>query len=398
MLNNGNRPKLTFNIANVSNSSSLPSSGESGQHDSNFDSLALVSDETLSSPPVTSRRVKAVRMNVHTINNLLNDSLEFETLPLWLKVNRIIFQAMGISDTGELDMYPKTSTLQNPLTYLSILRNLKVRYGIQIYVGMPIIYATENNNNNHQNSVHSMIENEPEKFWHSLTFLVHKHGFDGVELNLEGFQYIPHRLVEDLQSFMYRGNLILSVKNNYSFIHHHGKMLKSISTHIESLILNSYGYFKYIPHYNNLSTMLPKCECSVEDFLDSYFALRDYDISTDKILMAVETSAVLYFLDSQNFSEVDCLSFTPLKVVEQLRHIENTTFDYIQHLDREKNGCILECKERGVIISYDNLRMKTLRFQVCRDKLLRGCIVGNPTDDVNMYREDNTINLMNKYI
>lgn len=393
----------------VTSSSSVPTNCEYFQHDFDFGDLSYGLEETVSSTPganTSNRRVKAVRMNVHTLTSMLEDSIDIMLLPHWSKVNRIIFQVMGIAADGQLDLYPKTSktVLQSPLTYLEILRQIRSRFGIEIYVGTPLVYASENLiNRQHHRTIQDLLETNPEQFWSSLTFLVFKYGFDGIELNMEGLEFLSERLYDQLLDFQYRSKLLLIFKNNYGFVHHHGGLLKRLSELVESIIINAYGYFKYIPISGNLSNMVPKCECSVSDWYDTYKAYREHEISPSKLMMAIETSSVIYFLDSQNFNEVDCISFTPNKVVEQLRQdgeiYEDTRYAYSEHLDREKNGCILECRERGVVISYDNLRMKKLKFQICRNKGLRGCVIGNVLEDVSIHNPElNLLNLMAKYI
>jgi hypothetical protein len=396
-------------LLEISSSTRVPVDCEHFQHDFDFGDLSYGLEETSSSSTTangsTVRRVKAVRMNVHTLTSMLEESIDIMLLPHWSKVNRIIFQVMGISDEGELDLYPKTSktVLQSPLTYLEILRQIRSRFGIEIYVGMPLVYASENLINRQHRTIQDLLETNPEQFWSSLVHLVFKHGFDGIELNLEGVEYIFERLYDQLLDFQYRSKLLLIFKNNYGFVQHHGQLLKRVSELVESIIINAYGYFKYVPVSGNFPKMIPKCECSVSDWFDTYQAYREHEISPSKLMMAIETSSVIYFLDSQNFNEVDCISFTPNKVVEQLRQDgeiwEDTRYAYSEYLDREKNGCILECRERGVVISYDNLRMKKLKFQICRNKGLRGCVIGNILEDVSIYHpEHNLINLMAKYI
>ena len=354
--------------------------------------------------PNNPRVVKSVRVNVHTLNQLLETHLDIYNLPQWTKINRIVFQAAGINEDGIMDLYPRLNktVLRSPLIYLEILFELRRRYNIQIYLGMPLVYSSENLGNNSQHSIPYFVEYEPEKFWTSLAALIHQYGFNGSEINLEGLEHIPPNFCEYVMNFMYRGSLVLTFKNNYCFIHHHGKILKGISELIESLVINSYGYFKYMPIDNELSKMLPRCECSVEDWLNSYVAYREYDIPSTKIMLGMETSAVIYFLDSSNFNEVDCISFTPVKVVEQLRRegerVNDSVSDYTEYFDREKKGCVLECPERGVTISYENLRMSVLKLQLCRDKQMRGCVLGNIIDDVPITHEHNLIYLMNKYI
>lgn len=406
MSNVRSRTKLSF-VGEDHNGSSVPVGDQYMQHDIDLDNLANFVEETSSASTACGGgfvSVKAVRLNVHTLTEMLDDSLDIMQLPQWTKINRIIFQVMGIANDGHLDLYPKVSksVLQSPVTYIEILRQIRARFGIQIYVGMPLVYASENLINSQHRTIHDLLQDNSQEFWQSLSVLVQRYQFDGIELNFEGFEYLSERLCEDLLQFHYRSKLMLSFKNNYGFVHHHGKLLKRISELVETLIINAYGYFKYIPLNNNLSKMLPKCECSVEDWLDTYFAYREYGIPSSKLMMAMETSSVMYFLDASNFNEVDCISFTPVKIVEQLRQdgesVGELKFDYKEFLDREKNGCILECRARGVVISYDNLRMKTLKLQICRNKMLRGCIVGNPREDVSIYEDHNLINLMNKYI
>lgn len=381
------------------NLSALPCDVQPGQ--SSTDSLHLALDFSPEKTPATSRRgtVKATRLNVQTLNQLLETHLDIMNLPFWRKVNRIIFQAASICEDGELDLYPKSSSnvLNSPTTYLAILNKLRERFGIQIYVGMPLVYASDIDH-----SVHRQIQEHPETFWKRLASLIHKYGFDGAELNLEGIEYLQSTFANDLQKFQYRHKLMLIFKNNVGFIDHHGRLMKAISEQVECLVINAYGYFKFHHISNTVSKMLPKCECNVEDWLTSYIAYSDYDISARKLMMAIDTSAVLYFLNANDFSEVDCISFTPSRVVEQLKvngeQVGEESFGYTEYLDREKHGCVLECRQRGVVISYDNLRMKTMKLKLCRDKMLKGCVLGNLIDDVEHFHENNTINLMDKYI
>ncbi|MFM1793887.1 MAG: hypothetical protein RL642_272 [Bacteroidota bacterium] len=389
--------KLSLNPAS-SGSTVLPSGSESLEHDLDFGSLLAygVPSSASSTPP----RVKAVRLNVYTLTEMLETSESPLTLPYWSRVNRIIFQGMGISAAGQLDLYPKVSTsvLNSPVTYLEMLRELRRRFGIQLYIGMPLVYAVENLTNNHQ-TVYDLIRSDSQSFFNNLAALVQHYQFDGIELNLEGVDYIPHTLCDDLLAFPYRHKLMLTFKNNDAFINHHGLILKRISELVECLVINAYGYFKYNPLNNKL---LPKCDCSVKDWLQSFEAYESYEIPTTKLMIAIESTAVLYFLDSENFNEVESISFTPLRVVEQLRRDGEVdgelSHDYTEHLDREKNGSILVCRSRGVIASYDNMRMKAMKFRLCRDKELYGCILGNPREDVSIYDESNLINLMDKYI
>ena len=394
------RPELRFDGA-IINGEAVPSTSEPVQHGVDSLPLSTLFEETQQQQQQQSqsrRQVKAVRMSVNSIKVLLEESDSFSTLPIWSKINRIIFQCIGVSEKGNVSMSPSGSVtiLQSPQTYLPILRELKQRYGIQLYAGIPVIYSSITFHSGHRQSLHELLVSDRFKFWQELTQLLYQHGFDGVELNFEGFEYVSPLILENLSDFMYRGSTMISFKNKPVFIHHHHELLRDISELIEAIIINAYGYFKFIP---NSDTMLPKSESSVEDWMDSYEAYREAGVSASRLMMSIETSAIVYYLNADNFGQVDCMSFIPLRVVDNLSSDPETANDnYVEYLDRSKQGCVLECRERGVVISYDNLRLKILKLQICRNKQLRGCILGNPANDLPIAHEENLINLMNTYI
>lgn len=353
---------------------------------------------------------KTVRLNVRTLSSLLQGNYSFFNLPIWSKIDRIIYAALGVESSGEVYLYPKSSNsqvLQSPETYICVLRQLSMMYGIQIYIGTPTFYLLESfSNHNTISPIQHALTHHGEEFWHNLSKMMLKYAFQGVELNLELLNLVPTAMLYDITNFMFRGSTIFFTKNSPDFVLYYKEQLKALSEQVEAIGVNSYGFLKFQPlqHAVNgrMYKFLPKCECNYLDLVHVVRVYNEIGVSSDKLCVGIETTGLMYFMDMNDPTAVETVSVVPLHTINSLLNNSQDFKDdgnkYIPIIDRENEGCMLECKNRQVRISYDNQRMKILKFKFCSDEGIGSCVTGNPDDDVHMLMEDNLINLMNKYI
>lgn len=349
---------------------------------------------------VPARVVKAIRMTTESFRSLMDETVNIMDLDLWSKVNRIVYECYVVDSSGKAEMYFPDKTLKSPELYLPILRNLKEQYGIQIYAGMPCSYSFCSADS--INSRSQVDDFNCELFYNSLSQLAHGYGFDGIEFDVHEMENIIPELADTLHDFMYRGKFCLVTPNDYSFVSHYREYLKLISEKIESLVFNSFGFMKY-KMCNRVFQQLPKCDCNVEDLKMLYGTLIEYGIDKSKIMVALATVQVMYMMELDDFSLIASQHLLPTRSVEHLRlfggmYNDNMSYDYIERLDREKQGCVLECEPRGVKISFNTPPMIKNKFEFCKAMGLRGCVVGPLEKDVAVEKENNLINVMNKYI
>lgn len=371
------------------------------EHLHSADPFSSVIDPIIEEPSSNSSAVKKiVRLTGSTFSYLFSTVENIRHIPLWSSVDRLVLQCMIIDSECNIGFYTH-SILHNIKTYLPFLRQIRESYGIQLYAGLafPSKYCVEEN----LTSPHIMaISMRPGKFWKNLDKFLFQYAFDGVELDFQEYTPICRTIYESISQFAYRSKLVLCLPQSEPFIHHYGKLLKSISNLCEGLIINSFGHFKY--HVRSPTwDMLPKSDRSYEDSVDLLEAYLEHSIPPSKMFLVFDTSAVVYSIDQlADPTIVDTYSVIPLHQVDRIRRY-NEGKGCLEWIDREKLGSLIVVPDEAheytrLAISWDNPKMIQSKINLCRDRGLRGIIINDLKDDLPMGSEYNILNNVNKYI
>lgn len=368
--------------------------------------------------PLGKKPVKCLRMSVSSIKLLMETHLNIYDLSIWRKCNRIIFQALSVDTSYNLGLFPmvEESALNSPVTYLEFLIELRRRFGISIYIGMPnnfghIIDMKLKSDSEGRSSIEcyeslctrfeNMLLNDGTLFFTKLANIMIKYDFDGCELNYENMNYVSMKLIDHIRTFPYRTSLMITLKPQASFVYYYSQIIKTLSRLIECFNLNSYGYFKYdYSETNGMYDLRIGCECSLEDFHDLIRSYYYCAIPSWKLVMNIGSCGILFISKSDSPDHVHRLMLIPYSEIEQIRN-DGTWIAYQCKEDVEEDrlfGCILKNRYRAEYLSYDNSVMKIMKFRLCAEQNFSGVVCGSFVNDLPLTNDWNLINLMNKYI